>query len=133
MLFSIAERPRSGFHFTPMMSVLIGVVSALLVVAVVVGVVLRIQCSHNEDRRKRHKAAVHEQRGRVGGSIGGGSGGDKGGSSPINQLDPGGTESGDSDEKNPDIIPQPGTGNSSFTTISFTNIGLKNCKRLKVA
>ncbi|KAJ9581207.1 hypothetical protein L9F63_023612, partial [Diploptera punctata] len=100
------ERPKSGFHFTPMMSVLIGVVSALLVVAVVVGVVLRIQCSHNEDRRKRHKAAVHEQRG---GSIGGGSTGDKGGNSPINQLDPGGTESGDSDEKNPDIIPQPGT------------------------
>ncbi|XP_023707814.1 synaptogenesis protein syg-2 isoform X4 [Cryptotermes secundus] len=106
-LTSEKERPRPGFRFTPMMSVLIGVVSALLIVAVVVGIVLRLQCSHNEDRRKQHKAAAHEQRNRGSSSGGGGSGGEKGGNSPINKLDPGGTESGDSDEKNPDIIPQP--------------------------
>lgn len=110
--FGVLERPRPGFRFTPMMSMLIGVVSALLILGVIVGVVLRLQCSHNEDRRKRHKAEGHEQRGRGAGSGGGSSGGDKGGSSPINKLDPGGTESGDSDEKNPDIIPQPNTGKS---------------------
>lgn len=37
-----------------MMSVLIGVVSALLIVALVVIVVLRVQCSQ-DDRLKRHK------------------------------------------------------------------------------
>jgi len=110
--FGVPERPRPGFRFTPMMSMLIGVVSALLILAVVVAIVLRLQCSRNEDRRKRHKSEVHEQRGRGTASVGGGSGGDKGGSSPINKLDPGGTESGDSDEKNPDIIPQPNTGKS---------------------
>jgi len=110
--FGVSERPRPGFRFTPMMSMMIGVVSALLILAVVVAVVLRLQCSRNEDRRKRHKSEVHEQRGRGTASGGGGSGGDKGGSSPINKLDPGGTESGDSDEKNPDIIPQPSTGKS---------------------
>ena len=110
--FGVPERPRPGFRFTPMMSMLIGVVSALLILAVVVAIVLRLQCSRNEDRRKRHKSEVHEQRGRGTASVGGGSGGDKGGSSPINKLDPGGTESGDSDEKNPDIIPQPNNGKS---------------------
>nr|CAD7567687.1 unnamed protein product [Timema californicum] len=105
------ERPRAGFRFTPMMSVLIGIVSALFIVAVVIVVVLRLQCSHNEDRRKRHKAAAAEARG-----TGSGGSGDKGGSSPINKLDPGGTESGDSDEKNPDIIPQPSTVDSDEHT-----------------
>ncbi|XP_063232136.1 hemicentin-1-like [Bacillus rossius redtenbacheri] len=95
------ERPRTGFRFTPMMSVLVGIFTALVIVAVVIVLVLRLQCSRNEDRRKRHKAA--EQR--CGGSSG--SSGDKGGSSPVSKLDPGGNESGDSDEKNPDIIPQP--------------------------
>lgn len=97
-----------------MMNMLIGVVAALLVLAVVVGVVLRLQCSRNEGRRKRHKAAAQDQR--TTGSGGGGSGGEKSGSSPINKLDPGGTESGDSDEKNPDVIPQPSTGKLCFTT-----------------
>nr|CAD7194808.1 unnamed protein product [Timema douglasi] len=105
------ERPRAGFRFTPMMSVLIGIVSALFIVAVVIVVVLRLQCSHNEDRRKRHKAAAAEARG-----TGSGGSGDKGSSSPINKLDPGGTESGDSDEKNPDIIPQPSTVDSDEHT-----------------
>ncbi|XP_066996078.2 nephrin [Anabrus simplex] len=100
------ERPKAALRFTPMMSVLIGAVSALLIVAVVVVVVLRVQCSRNEDRRKRHKAAAaaHEQRCSASGGV---SGMDKNSGSPINKLDPGGTESGDSDEKNPDIIPQP--------------------------
>ncbi|KAJ8873987.1 hypothetical protein PR048_024827 [Dryococelus australis] len=100
------ERPKSRFWFTPMMSVLIGIFAALIIVAAVIVVVLRLQCSRNEDRRKRHKAAAAEQR--CGGSSG--SSGDKGGSSPINKLDPGGNESGDSDDKNPDIIPQPCSG-----------------------
>lgn len=44
-----------GFRFTPMMSVLIGVVSALLIVALVVILVLRLQCTRNDGRRKRNK------------------------------------------------------------------------------
>lgn len=122
----VSERPRPGFRFTPMMSVLIGVVSALLIVAVVVGIVLRLQCSHNEDRRKQHKAAAHEQRNRGSSSGGGGSGGEKGGSSPINKLDPGGTESGDSDEKNPDIIPQPSNGKSNLRTVTLSYVTFMN-------
>lgn len=108
----VSERPHTGFRFTPMMTALIGVVSALLIVAVVVGIVLRLQCSNDEDHRKRRRATSEERRGRGTNSESGDSGGDKGGSSPINKLDPGGTDSGDSDEKNPDIIPQPSASKS---------------------
>lgn len=52
------ENHRSGFRFTPMMSVVIGVVSALLIVALVVILVLRLQCTQNEGRRKRHKNGI---------------------------------------------------------------------------
>lgn len=48
----------AAFRFTPMMSVLVGVISALLIVALVVILVLRLQCTQNEGRRKRHKNAV---------------------------------------------------------------------------
>lgn len=41
-----------------MMSVVIGVISALLIVALVVILVLRVQCTHNDGRRKRHKNGV---------------------------------------------------------------------------
>lgn len=47
-----------GFRFTPMLSVVIGVVAALLIVALVVILVLRLQCTQNEGRRKRHKNGV---------------------------------------------------------------------------
>lgn len=40
------------------MSVVIGVVSALLIVALVVTLVLHLQCTQNEGRRKRHKNGV---------------------------------------------------------------------------
>lgn len=55
--FVFIDNHRSGFRFTPMMSVLIGVVSALFIVALVVILVLRVQCTQNDDRRKRHKGA----------------------------------------------------------------------------
>lgn len=41
-----------------MMSVLIGVASALVIVALVVVVVLRLQCGRHDERRKRHKNGV---------------------------------------------------------------------------
>lgn len=55
-----------------MMSVVIGVVSALLIVALVVILVLRLQCTQNEGRRKRHKngvvtGATAEHRGSISG------------------------------------------------------------------
>ncbi|XP_075223884.1 nephrin-like, partial [Lycorma delicatula] len=101
-LTSERERPRNGFRFTPIMSVVIGVVSAMFLVACVVATVLRLQCSRNEGRRKRNKLEARARS--TSGSL---SGADKSSSSPINKLDPGGDSGGDSDEKNPDIIPQP--------------------------
>ncbi|KAK5647693.1 hypothetical protein RI129_002585 [Pyrocoelia pectoralis] len=101
------DNTRSAFRFTPMTSVLIGVISALLIVALVIILVLRLQCTHNEGRRKRQKnvAAVSgstEHRGSTSGiAIT-----DKSGGSPISKHDSSGGEC-DSDEKNPDIIPQP--------------------------
>ncbi|RZF47471.1 hypothetical protein LSTR_LSTR007398, partial [Laodelphax striatellus] len=96
------ERPKQSFRFTPVMSVVVGVVSAMFLVACIVAVVLRVQSSRSEERRKRHKFDA-----RVRSASGSLSGGDKSQSSPINKLDPGGDSGGDSDEKNPDIIPQP--------------------------
>ncbi|XP_060532294.1 nephrin-like isoform X2 [Cylas formicarius] len=105
---------RSSFRFTPLMSVIIGIVSALFIVALVVILVLRLQCSHHhgDDRhirkQQRHKNAVvggapnMEQRG----SGSGATLSDKGGGSPISKHDSSAGEC-DSDEKNPDIIPQP--------------------------
>ncbi|XP_022907185.1 neural cell adhesion molecule 2-like [Onthophagus taurus] len=96
-----------GFKFTPMTSVLIGIVSALIIVALVVIFVLRVQCNRNDGRRKRQKNGVVstsnlEHRG----SISGPTYSDKTGGSPISKHESSGGEC-DSDEKNPDIIPQP--------------------------
>lgn len=87
------------------MSVVTGVVSALFIVACVVATVLRMQCSRNEGRQKRHKL---DQRVRsASGSI----------AMPTekpaspNKLENVPDSGGDSDDKNPDIIPQPIGGN----------------------
>lgn len=106
VLYIFPDRPRGGFRFTPIMSVVTGVVSALFIVACVVAGVLRLQCSRNESRRKRHKL---EQRTRsASGSL---CAQDKP-ASP-SKLDPSGDSGGDSDEKNPDVIPQPVGGKGS--------------------
>ncbi|CAG9766131.1 unnamed protein product [Ceutorhynchus assimilis] len=105
------ESQRYPFRFTPLMSVIIGVVSALLIVLLVVILVLRLQCTQGDERRRkqqhRHKNAVvsganMEHRG----SGSGATLSDKGGGSPISKHDSSAGEC-DSDEKNPDIIPQP--------------------------
>ncbi|KAK9743685.1 hypothetical protein QE152_g8456 [Popillia japonica] len=101
------DNKRDTFRFTPMMSVLIGVASALVIVALVVVVVLRLQCGRHDERRKRHKNGVvststTEHRG----SVSGPTLSDKTGGSPISKHESSGGEC-DSDEKNPDIIPQP--------------------------
>lgn len=101
------DHPRHGFKFTPMMSIMIGVVAALLIVALVVLLVLRLQCTNNDNRRKRQKQNTGSA-----GSLDHGSGSDHRGSndkiggSPVSKHDSSGGEC-DSDEKNPDIIPQP--------------------------
>ncbi|XP_050305453.1 protein turtle homolog B-like isoform X2 [Anthonomus grandis grandis] len=108
-----AERDsqRLPFRFTPLMSVIIGVVSALLIVLLVVILVLRVQCAQGGDHRRkeqqRHKNAVVssanlEHRG----SGSGATLSDKGGGSPVSKHESSAGEC-DSDEKNPDIIPQP--------------------------
>lgn len=80
MFRNFSDAQRTGFRFTPMMSVLIGVVSALLIVALVVILVLRLQCTHNDGRRKRHKNAVVAGGNlELGGSVSGPTLSDKGG------------------------------------------------------
>jgi hypothetical protein len=44
----------------------------------------------------------------------------------MNKIDPGGTESGDSDEKNPDIIPQPSTGKSNYKNVALSYMDFVN-------
>lgn len=53
MYFS--ETHRLGLRFTPIMSVLVGVISALLIIALVVILVLRLQHGSNNERRKHNK------------------------------------------------------------------------------
>lgn len=50
----MAERPRHHVKLTPMLSVMIGVVAALLIVAVIVMIVLRIQNGNPDDQGKPH-------------------------------------------------------------------------------
>lgn len=112
----VAERPRQHDNLTPMLSVTIGVVMALIIVAVIVMVVLRIQHSHveeqnksqMEDHAKQTKAVPiqRELRFREGCSL---LADEKHPSSPFRKLDASGDLS-ESDEKNPDIIPQQITG-----------------------
>lgn len=48
------ERPRHHVKLTPMLSVMIGVVAALVIVAVIVMIVLRIQNGNPDDQGKPH-------------------------------------------------------------------------------
>lgn len=45
-----------SLRFTPIMSVLVGVISALLIIALVVILVLRLQHGNNNGRRKHNKS-----------------------------------------------------------------------------
>lgn len=49
---NISERPRQHMKLTPMLSVMIGVVAALLIVALIVMIVLRIQHSQVDEQSK---------------------------------------------------------------------------------
>lgn len=114
--FGIADRPRQNIRLTPMLSVMIGVVTALVIVAVIVMIVLRVQHTHveeqnksqMEDHAKQTKAVPiqRELRFREGCSL---LADEKHPSSPFRKLDTSGDLS-ESDEKNPDIIPQQITG-----------------------
>ncbi|XP_071641585.1 neural cell adhesion molecule 2 isoform X2 [Temnothorax longispinosus] len=111
-----AERPRQHDNLTPMLSVTIGVVMALIIVAIIVMVVLRVQHTHveeqnksqMEDHAKQTKAVPiqRELRFREGCSL---LADEKHPSSPFRKLETSGDLS-ESDEKNPDIIPQQITG-----------------------
>lgn len=113
------ERPRQNIRLMPMLSVMIGVVTALIIVAVIVMVVLRIQHtqvdeqskSQMEDHSKQTKPAPiqRELRFREGSSL---LTDEKHPSSPFRKLESSGDIS-ENDEKNPDIIPQQITGSCS--------------------
>jgi hypothetical protein len=102
-----------------MLSVMIGVVTALIIVAVIVMVVLRIQHTHveeqnksqMEDHAKQTKAVPiqRELRFREGCSL---LADEKHPGSPFRKLETSGDLS-ESDEKNPDIIPQQIAGSYS--------------------
>ncbi|XP_014608132.1 PREDICTED: hemicentin-2-like [Polistes canadensis] len=115
-LTSESERPRQNVRLTPMLSVMIGVVTALVIVAIIVMIVLRIQHTNVEERGKsqmeehgkQSKPAPiqRELRFREGSSL---LADEKHPGSPFRKLDTSGDLS-ESDEKNPDIIPQQITG-----------------------
>lgn len=106
-----------------MLSVTIGVVMALIIVAVIVMVVLRIQHTHveeqnksqMEDHAKQTKAVPiqRELRFREGCSL---LADEKHPSSPFRKLDTSGDLS-ENDEKNPDIIPQQITGSYFYNSL----------------
>ncbi|XP_076665938.1 neural cell adhesion molecule 2 [Andrena cerasifolii] len=115
-LTSESERPRQNIRLMPMLSVMIGVVTALIIVAAIVMVVLRIQHtqvdeqtkSQMEDHGKQTKAVPiqRELRFREGSSL---LSDEKHPTSPFRKLESSGDIS-ENDEKNPDIIPQQITG-----------------------
>ncbi|XP_076226361.1 neural cell adhesion molecule 2 isoform X2 [Nomia melanderi] len=115
-LTSESERPRQNIRLMPMLSVTIGVVTALIIVAVIVMVVLRIQHtqvdeqskSQMEDHDKQTKTIPiqRELRFREASSL---LSDEKHPSSPFRKLESSGDIS-ENDEKNPDIIPQQITG-----------------------
>lgn len=112
VIIIVLERPRQNIRLMPMLSVMIGVVTALIIVAVIVMVVLRIQHtqvdeqskSQMEDHGKQTKPAPiqRELRFREGGSL---LADEKHPTSPFRKLESSGDIS-ENDEKNPDIIPQ---------------------------
>lgn len=78
-------------EMTPLITIAGIIGGALLLMALAIALVLRLQC-YRANRRKRHKSGQDST------------------SSPVSKLDQSGCASGDSDEKNPDVIPQPDTG-----------------------
>ncbi|XP_051159478.1 hemicentin-2-like isoform X2 [Leptopilina boulardi] len=115
-LTSETERPRQPIKLIPMLSVIIAVVAALVIVAVIVMVLMKLQHSHGDDQSKPH-VENHEKvtknipiqrelRFREGSNV---ITDEKYPTSPFRKLDPNGDVS-ESDEKNPDIIPQQITG-----------------------
>ncbi|XP_015589741.1 protein turtle homolog B isoform X2 [Cephus cinctus] len=111
-LTSESDRPRQHMKLTPMLSVMIGVFAALVIVAVIVMIVLRIQHSHVDDQGKSHVEDLgkptkaipiqRELRFRESSSL---LAEEKLPGSPFRKLDTSG-DANESDEKNPDIIPQ---------------------------
>lgn len=122
MMCASLDRQRPPLKLTPTMSVLVGVVAALLVVALVACAVLRSHCPS----RDRPKNRAGQQGGVDGGScsIGLGLLDKTGSSTPTTlKLEPlaamgavcDGSPPDGADEKDPDIIPQPCSMNNYFS------------------
>ncbi|XP_018319740.1 hemicentin-1-like [Agrilus planipennis] len=110
---------RSGLRITPFISVVIGVVSALFIVSLVVILILRLRCPNKGQRKRQKNAATAAVTAANGNSDLRGSTNDitdKSGGSPISKHDSSAGEC-DSDEKNPDIIPQPIDGGEDVSDL----------------
>lgn len=93
LLLSVAERPRPPLALTPMVSVVIGLAAAIVIGALAIIVALRVPCGR---RRKRNKRKELSQATTTDDDSPGPS--DK--SIASREID-----GNESDEKNPDIIP----------------------------
>lgn len=101
------------FHLTTTMSIVIGVVISLIVVACIVATALQLHCSRIENRQNKNKlrdeANVYSSNDSV-------SSGEKSRDSFADKifLNQNSVMVVDGEEKDPDIIPQPATGNLSL-------------------
>lgn len=101
------ERPRSPLPFTPTLPVIIGLSAAFLVTTLLIIIVLRLPC--RDRRRNRFKRKELSQ----GTTTGEGSPGPSDKSIASRELD-----GNESDEKNPDIIPDTVDSDEQVNTIA---------------
>lgn len=109
----VSGEPRSAFRLTPLTSTLVGAVCAVLLIAAVVCVSVRLRCCSAAKRRAAKDAAEDDK-----GSLPGG----PTGSPHSAKFDASATDgAADADEKNPDIIPLAGTAGKSRTLAAATS------------
>lgn len=93
--YAFTDRPRSPLALTPMLSVVIGLTAAIIIGGLAIIIALRLPCGSR--RKRKDMASVHQ------GGLASDSGGSPGAS--IKSFGSKELDGNESDEKNPDIIP----------------------------